>query len=90
MGVLFATWISILIFFIPDAFNGLEASKVNAQEILYFTFVTMTTLGYGEITPIVPAAKSLSILISTSGQLYIAILIALLVGKFAGNQKFND
>lgn len=87
MGVLFATWVSLLIYFIPDAFNGLDPGQLNAQEVLYFTFVTMTTLGYGEITPIIPIAKSLSILISTCGQLYIAILIALLVGKFASSQK---
>jgi hypothetical protein len=49
--------------------------------------VTLNTLGYGEITPTVPFAKSISILISTSGQIYIAVIIAMLVGKYAGSQK---
>jgi hypothetical protein len=87
LGILFTAWVSILKIYVPDAFNGLDHSTSTVQDVLYFTFVTMTTLGYGEITPQVPMAKSLSILISTSGQLYIAILIALLVGKFAGNQQ---
>lgn len=87
MGILFAAWVSILIIAVPDAFNGLDPHSMNVQDALYFTFVTMTTLGYGEITPQIPIAKSLSILISTCGQLYIAILIAMLVGKFAGNQQ---
>jgi hypothetical protein len=48
----------------------------------------MTTVGYGDITPVSSAAKSLSNFISVSGQLYIAIIIAMLVGKFAS--KTND
>jgi len=87
MGIMFASWIAILMNFRPNAFNGLDASTTQFQDIFYFTFVTLTTLGYGEITPQIPIAKSLAILISTSGQLYIAIIIAMLVGKFAGNQQ---
>lgn len=84
---MFASWIAILINFRPNAYNGLDAATTQFQDIFYFTFVTLTTLGYGEITPQIPIAKSLAILISTSGQLYIAIIIAMLVGKFAGNQQ---
>ena len=87
MGIMFASWIAILINFSPNAFNGLDAATTQFQDIFYFTFVTLTTLGYGEITPQIPIAKSLAIVISTSGQLYIAIIIAMLVGKFAGNQQ---
>jgi hypothetical protein len=87
MGIMFSSWIAILINFRPDAFNGFDPVNVNFQDIFYFTFVTLTTLGYGEITPQIPLAKSLSILISTCGQLYIAIIIAMLVGKFAGSQQ---
>jgi voltage-gated potassium channel len=42
----------------------------------------MTTVGYGDITPVAPAARSLAILVAVFGQLYIAILISLLVGKY--------
>ena len=90
MGIMFASWIAILINFSPTAFNGLDAATTQFQDIFYFTFVTLTTLGYGEITPQIPIAKSLAILISTSGQLYIAIIIAMLVGKFAGSQQNKD
>jgi len=90
MGVLFTSWIAILVYFIPDAFNGIGPENFKLHEIIYFTFVTMTTLGYGEITPQIPIARSLAILISTSGQLYVAIIIAMLVGKFAGSQQAND
>lgn len=89
MGIMFSSWLAVLIFFYPQAFNGMEQDNIHLQDIFYFTFVTMTTLGYGEITPQIPVAKSLAILISTSGQLYIAILIALLVGKFSSSKQKN-
>jgi len=87
MGIMFASWIAILINFRPEAFSSLNPTTSNFSDIFYFTFVTLTTLGYGEITPQIPLAKSLSILISTCGQLYVAIIIAMLVGKFAGSQQ---
>jgi len=52
------------------------------HDYLYFSFVTLTTLGYGDITPVSALAKSLTIVIAISGQLYLTILIAMLVGKY--------
>jgi len=46
----------------------------------YYSFVTLTTLGYGDITPTTPFAQTLAWLEATIGQLYMAILIARLVG----------
>lgn len=46
---------------------------------IYFSFVTLTTLGYGDITPITDQARSLAVLEMVSGTLYIAVLIARLV-----------
>jgi hypothetical protein len=49
------------------------------QELFYFSFVTMTTLGYGDISPVAPLARSLAYLQAVVGQMYIAILVAGLV-----------
>jgi hypothetical protein len=48
--------------------------------LLYFSFTTLTTLGYGDISPVSPAARALTSLEAVAGQLFIAILIARLVG----------
>jgi len=48
---------------------------------IYYAFVTLATVGYGDIVPVGPAARSLAILLAIAGQLYIAVLIALIVGK---------
>jgi voltage-gated potassium channel len=52
------------------------------HDYIYFSFVTLTTLGYGDVTPASSLAKSVTVLIAIAGQLYLTILIALIVGKF--------
>ena len=54
-------------------------AALGRQEFIYFSFVTMTTVGYGDITPVHPVARSLAMLEALIGQLYPAILIARLV-----------
>src|SRR5262245_43979961 len=61
----------------PAAFSG--AVTVNFHQWTYYSFVTLTTMGYGDITPLHPAARSLAVAEALTGQLYVAILIARLV-----------
>ena len=63
------------------------SSAVEFHDLLYFSFVTLTTLGYGDITPVSTFAKSLTVIIAVSGQLYLTILVAMLVGKFLSQAK---
>jgi voltage-gated potassium channel len=58
----------------------------NHSDFIYFSFVTLTTLGYGDITPVDNLARSLSIFFSVSGQLYLTMIIAMLVGKYITQQ----
>ncbi len=53
-------------------------------ELVYFSFVTMTTLGYGDITPVIPLARSLAILQAVTGTMFLGVLIAGLVGRVPG------
>ncbi|MEN8244843.1 MAG: potassium channel family protein [Thermodesulfobacteriota bacterium] len=57
------------------------------HDYLYFSFVTVTTLGYGDITPANELAKSIVFLLAVSGQLYLTILVAMLVGKYLSRAK---
>jgi Ion channel len=50
------------------------------ENLAYFSFVTLTTLGYGDITPLTGPAKTASAIEGIVGQLYIALLVARLVG----------
>ncbi len=50
------------------------------RELNYFSFVTLATLGYGEITPVSALARTLAILEAVIGQMFVAVFIARLVG----------
>ncbi len=56
-------------------------------DILYFSFVTLTSVGYGDLTPIGSAARSLAMFEGVIGQLYLAVLIARLVGIHVAQEK---
>jgi hypothetical protein len=66
---------------VPKAFSGLavEDSPALASNLIYFSFTTLTTTGYGDIFPVHPLARSLCNLEGIFGQLYPATLLARLV-----------
>ena len=72
----------------PDPAEPMAAAPP-LGDLIYYTFVTYTSTGYGDILPVSPVAKSLAVLIAISGQIYVAIIISLLVGKF-GSTEFKD
>jgi len=47
---------------------------------LYFSYTTMTTLGYGDLVPHAPIARMLTSIQAVTGQIYLAVLVARLVG----------
>jgi hypothetical protein len=55
--------------------------------MLYFSYVTLTTLGYGDITPVSELARMLSTIEAVVGQLFVAVLIARLVAAHASNSR---
>ncbi|MBW2410331.1 MAG: two pore domain potassium channel family protein, partial [Deltaproteobacteria bacterium] len=66
----------------PGSFAIADAQNITQSLALYYSFVTITTLGYGDIFPVTTAAKSCAILEAIIGQLYLVITIALLVGVY--------
>ncbi len=65
-----------------NAYNPPGEILKSQADFIYYSFVTMTTLGYGDITPNGSLARSLSIFFSVAGQLYLTMIIAMLVGKY--------
>jgi hypothetical protein len=67
---------------VPTAFSGLQPLQDNlavASNLIYFSFVTLTSVGYGDIVPVHPVARSLTNVEQVIGQLYPATLLARLV-----------
>jgi len=75
--------------FHPGAFNGVTDIDVRQQfsDLLYYSFVTLSTLGYGDITPMTPIARTLAYIEALFGQFYIAILVASFVGIHITHSK---
>ncbi len=69
---------------IPGSFNisTSESAFEQLQDFIYFSFVTLATLGYGDIVPLSATARALSIIEAVFGQFYIAILVAGLVAAY--------
>ena len=82
MGLIWALLYLFIAQTIPDAFNGLEQLiwYDNFADVAYFSFVTLTTLGYGDISPIIPIARFLVYMEAIVGVFYMAILVASLIG----------
>lgn len=89
MGVLWSFVYSLVVLLAPESFayplaqEALERGLIDrARNIstLYYSFVTLTTLGYGDIVPMGAAAKVLAILEAMLGQVYLVVIVARLVG----------
>jgi len=65
----------------PGSFQ-MPQGTVNQMTFSYYSYVTLTTVGYGDMTPISGPARSFAILEAMMGQLYLAVLIARLVGSY--------
>lgn len=81
LGVAWAGIYRILAMLDPGAIRPLGPES-SWGEFMYFSFTNLTTLGYGDITPVSSFAKSLVIVESVVGPMYLAILVARLVGLY--------
>jgi len=93
LGVIWAIAYTILEMVSPGSFGGFVPLQGRGwdNEWLYFSFVTMTTLGYGDLLPVSATARALAYMQAVFGQLYVAILVAGLVSAYiSGRQSHND
>ena len=65
----------------PGSFNGLGAGDQAINDLFYFSYVTILTIGYGDITPKTWIAKNATVLVGFTGYLYSIVVIALIVGR---------
>lgn len=66
----------------PDTISVDMQSAGGIDDMLYFSFITLTTIGYGDFSPTSNLGQKIAILEGLIGQFYIAIVMAILVGKF--------
>jgi len=86
IGLAWAMFYLIIWHLVPGAFSGAVTVDGSAGELVrdmvYYSFVSLTTVGYGDIVSAVPLARALSILEVLSGVLYLGVLVARLVSMY--------
>jgi hypothetical protein len=67
----------------PGSFSASDAAgELELFDAIYFSFVTLATLGYGDLVPVSEIARGLAIIEAVAGQLFLAVMIARLVGSY--------
>ena len=85
VGVTWALLFALIGDLDPGAFrwpslHGEQVTEASFSTYTYFSFVTLTTLGYGDVSPVSEIARRLALLEALLGQIYLAVLVARLVG----------
>jgi hypothetical protein len=95
VGLGFAAAYQVIVAVAPESF-ALPATTGGANELerfevhlIYFSFITITTLGYADITPRLPLAQMLAVLEAVTGQFYVAVVIAWLVSAYAARHRLG-
>ncbi len=82
-GLLFTAMNNLLV----GAFQNNQDGMLNITDFMYFSFVTMTTIGYGDISPAIPKTMMASILLAVLGQVYLTVIVAIMVGKYISQSR---
>ena len=90
LGMSGAFLFGILELLLPGSFNTPANYIWNIPEYIYYSFITMTTLWYGDIYPISHAAQMWSILITVFGQIYLSVFMWVLIGKYIRKKNKKD
>jgi hypothetical protein len=87
MAIMWSFMYFVMDYFNPNSFSFPDSNAKGIYQYLYFSFVTITTLGYGDVSPLTPKASSLVILEAVTGQIYLVVIVAWLVGMHVSRRS---
>lgn len=94
MGIVWSVVYSLFLHLHPESFalpDHLQSDSVMGIWSIYFSFTTLTTLGYGDITPQLPAVQSYAVMEAAFGQIFLTVLVARLVAlQIVHSNKSDD
>lgn len=82
MGFVWSYVYNIVEVHVPNSFNVTATGEALSSKLIYFSFVTLTTLGYGDITPQRPLAEMLTVVEAIIGQFYVAVVVTYLLSIY--------
>jgi hypothetical protein len=71
----------------PSLSGSAHPANLDHPVLTYYSFITLTTVGYGDVTPVSAAARTLSWMEAIAGQFYVAVIVAGLVSLFVANKN---
>jgi ion channel len=86
IGLMFSAFYGALSFLTSEPFFA-DSQPVNPQTLQYFSFVTLTTLGYGDFTAAGSVGRSIAVLEALGGQVFLATLVARLVSLYGSARR---
>ncbi len=88
IGIVATILNTTVIMFYPEAISISDLNN-KASNIIYYSYITLTTIGFGDICPKSPMARNIAVFIGLSGQLYLTIIIAFIVGKISSKTEIE-
>lgn len=89
VGLVFA-WTIGFVAEVQSAPYFVQMARASTSQIAYFSFTTMTTTGYGDLTAATKVGRALAVVEMLIGQLYLVTVIGVLVGNFAGRGRERE
>jgi hypothetical protein len=86
VGLMFASFFAAIYHFSGDVFFA-SGQKGNTQTFQYFSFTTLTTLGYGDYTALENSGRAVAVMEALTGQIFLATLVARLVAAFRTSDR---
>ena len=87
IGIIGGIIFSSIEIYTPGSFTGLREEGKKISDLVYFSFVTLTTIGYGDISPVTQLAQRVTVLFGLVGNFYSTIIIGIIISKFLANKN---
>lgn len=71
----------------PNSYLGFIEGVTLTENVMYFSYVTLLTIGYGDVLPVTLIAQKSVTLIGLAGQMYLVIISAIVIGKYVSQDK---
>ncbi|MBI9033090.1 MAG: two pore domain potassium channel family protein [Bacteroidales bacterium] len=90
LGIMGALIFTIIEFIYPNSFSNINPELATINQLVYFSFITILTIGFGDIIPLTPLAQKSTMLFGLIGHFYTVVVIALVIGKYLANSMTNN
>ncbi len=88
LGLLTSFTFGVIESLVPNSFSGLSNDGRPFPDLVYFSFISLLTIGYGDMSPVTDMAKTASIVAGLIGQFYTVFVTGIVIGKFlSGNTR---